>query len=31
LREQLQALGEPVAGKVRVKVGKAGKRIADSG
>lgn len=31
LREQLQALGEPVAGKVRVKVGQAGKRIADSG
>mgnify|MGYP001416558997 CR=1 FL=1 len=34
LCEQLQALGEPVAGKVRVKVGKAGKREsgkADSG
>lgn len=31
LREQLQALGEPVVGKVRVKVGQAGKRIADSG
>jgi len=31
LREQLQALGEPVAGKVRVKVGQAGKRTADSG
>ena len=31
LREQLQALGEPVAGKVRVKVGQAGKRTADRG
>jgi hypothetical protein len=31
LRAQLQERGEPVAGKVRVKVGQAGKRIADSG
>jgi hypothetical protein len=29
LRRQLQALGEPVIGKVRVKVGAAGKRPAD--
>lgn len=29
LRRQLQALGEPVTGKVRVKVGAAGKPLAD--